>query len=44
MQLEIVVLNEIRGKKDKCHMITLTCGSLKYDTNELCETETDLQT
>ena len=36
MDLEIIILSEVSQKeKDKYHMISLTCGILKNDTNEL---------
>ena len=46
MGLEIVTLNEVsQTEKDKYHMVSLLCGSFKYDTDELInETETDSQT
>ena len=41
MDLEMVILSEISQKKSgKYHMISLICGILKNDTNELIyETE-----
>ena len=43
MDLEITILSE--SDKDKYHMISLTCGILKNDINELIyQTETDSQT
>ena len=33
IDLEIIILSQT--EKDKCHMISLTCGILKNDTNEL---------
>ena len=46
MDLEIIILSEVsQTEKDKYHMISLICGILKYDTNELIyKTETDSQT
>ena len=43
IDLEIIMLSELSQKeKDKHHMILLTCGILKNDTNELlCKTEID---
>ena len=36
MDLEIVMLSEVsKTKKDKYHMISLICGILKQDTNEV---------
>ena len=36
MGLEIIKLSELSQKeKGKYHMISLTCGNLKYDTNEI---------
>ena len=36
MDLEIIILSEvIQTEKDKYHMITLICGILKNDKNEL---------
>ena len=45
MDLEIFILSEVHQKeKDKCHMISLICGNIKYDANELIyERETDSQ-
>ena len=45
MELEIIILSEVSQKeKDKYHMISLTCGIQKRDTNELIyKTETVLQ-
>ena len=40
MGLKIIILSEVR---DKYHMISLTCGILTYDANELIY-ETDSQT
>ena len=34
MDQEIITLSEVR-KKEKYHMISLTCATLKNDTNEL---------
>ena len=41
--LEIIILSEVRkAEKDKYHMISLTYGNLKKDTNEFIDkTETD---
>ena len=46
MDLEIIVLSEVSWKeKDKYHMISLICGVLIKDANELiCRTETDSPT
>ena len=46
MDLEIIILSEIsQTEKDKYHMISLTCGILKNDTDELIyKTEKDPQT
>ena len=46
MDLEMVILSEISQKKSgKYHMISLICGILKNDTNELIyETEIESQT
>ena len=47
MGLEIIILSEVNNQteKDKHHMISLICGILKNDTNELIyKTETDSQT
>ena len=42
MDLEIIILSKVR---DKCHLISLICGILRNDTNELIyKTETDSQT
>ena len=36
MDLEIIILSEVSQKeKDKYHMMSLICGILKTDTNEL---------
>ena len=36
LDLEIIILSEVsQTEKDKHHMISLTCGTLKNDTNEL---------
>ena len=45
MDLEVIILIEVRQKeKDNCHIIALTCGISKDDTNELIyKTETDSQ-
>ena len=45
MDLETIILSEVsQTVKDK-HMISLTCGILKKDINEvICRTETDSQT
>ena len=45
MDLEIIILREVRQWKDKHHMISFICVIWKKDTNELiCRTETDSQT
>ena len=45
MNLEIIIQSEVRQRKDKYHMISLTGGILKNDINELIyKTETDSQT
>ena len=46
MDLEMIILSEVsQAEKDKYHMISLICGILKNDTNELVyKTETDSQT
>ena len=45
MDLEIVILSEVsRTERDKYHMISLICGILKNDTNELFTKQTDSQT
>ena len=46
MDLEIIILSEVSHReKDKHQMISLICGILKNDTNELIyKTETDQQT
>ena len=46
MDLEIIILSEeSQTEKDKYLMISLICGILKNDTNELIyKTETDSQT
>ena len=46
IDLEIITLNEVRQpKKDKSDMISLICGILKSDINELIyKTEIDSQT
>ena len=43
MVLEIIILSEVsQTENDKNHMISLTCGILKNDTNELIyQTEID---
>ena len=45
MDLEIIILSEVsQTEKDKYHMISLTCGIQKNDTNELIyKTEIDSQ-
>ena len=45
MDLEIIILSEVsQTEKDKYHMVSLTCGILKNDTNELIyKTERDAQ-
>ena len=46
MDLEMIILSEVsQTEKDKYHIISLICGILKNDTNELIyKTETDPQT
>ena len=46
MDLEIIILSEVSQiEKNKYHMISVTCGIPKNDTNELIyKTETDTQT
>ena len=46
VDLEIIILSEVsQTEKDKYHMISLICGILKNDTDELiCKTEIDSQT
>ena len=46
IDLETVIQSEVSQKeKNKYHMISLICGILKNDTNELVyKTETDSQT
>ena len=46
LELEIIVPSEAsQTEKAKYHMISLTCGIFKNDTNELIyKTETDSQT
>ena len=46
MDLEIIILSELSQiEKDKYHMISLICGLLKNDTNELIyKTEIDSHT
>ena len=46
MHLEIIVLSEVsQTEKDKYHVISLICGILKNDTNELIyKTEINSQT
>ena len=46
MDLEMIILSEVsQTEKDKYHMISLLCGILKTDTNELIyKTERDSQT
>ena len=46
MDLEIIILNEVRQKKkDKYHTVSLIFGIQKRDTNKLiCKTETAAQT
>ena len=43
MDLEVIILIEVRQKeKDSYHVIALTCGISKNDTNKLIyKTETD---
>ena len=45
MELEIIILNEVsRTEKDKYHVISLICGILKNNTNELIyKTEIDIE-
>ena len=44
MDLDIITLSEVsQTKKDKYYMISLICGTLKSDTNELYKTETHRQ-
>ena len=45
MDLEIILSEVSQTVKDTYHMISLICGILKNDTNELIyKTETDSQT
>ena len=46
MDLEMIILSEVsQTEKDTCHMISLTYGIQKYDTNEpIYETEAESQT
>ena len=46
MDLEIIILSEVSQiEKDKYHMVSLICGILKNDVNELIyKTKTDSQT
>ena len=46
MDLKVILLSEVSQKeKDKCHMISLTCGIQKDVTGELIyKTETDSDT
>ena len=45
MDLEIIMLNEVCHLEKKYHLISLTCGIQKKDTNELIyKAETDSQT
>ena len=46
MDLEIIILSEIsQTEKEIYHMLSLTCGTQKIDTNELIyKTEIDSQT
>ena len=45
MDLDIITLSEVsQTKKDKYYMISLICGTLKSDTNELYKTEIESQT
>ena len=46
MDLEIIILSEVsQTEKDWYHMISLICGILKNDTNELIyKTETNSKT
>lgn len=42
MDLEGIMFSEIKQtKKDKCHMISLTCGILKNKADEQIKTERD---
>ena len=42
LDLDIIILN--KSEKDKCHVISLICGILKKDTDELIfKTEIDSQ-
>ena len=45
MDLEIIILSDVsQTEKDKYHMISLICGILKNDTNELIyKTKTESQ-
>ena len=46
MNLETVIQSEVSQKeKNKCHMVSLTCGIQKSDTDELiCKAEIEIQT
>ena len=46
MDLDIIIVSEVsQMEKDKYHVISLICGILNNDTNELvCKTEIDSQT
>ena len=45
IDLEIIILREVKSEIDKLHVISLLCGILRYDTNEhIYETETYSQT
>ena len=35
MDLEMIILSEVKSDKDRRHMILLICGILKNDTNEM---------
>ena len=35
MNLEIITLSQKKKEKDRCHVISLICGILKNNTNEL---------
>ena len=44
MDLDIVILSEVKSEKDKYHMISLVCGIYKKVTNKLIyKTEIELQ-
>ena len=45
IDLEIILLSQVRQKKDKYHMMPLICGISKNDTHELIyKTEIDSRT